>query len=474
MNRLVLALLSLGLALSARAETHYYLVQTIAQQSPRAADRAQAHELARIYDDLAHAAGVDAKLVWSTDPDINAFATEVGGDKIVVVQEGLLAQMDGDRDAVAAVLGHELAHHKCDHIRKGKKKQEGARVLGAILGAVVGAKVGRNAGDLAGAATAAAVGVGASLVALKFNRDQEMEADRLAVGWMIDAGYNPDGMLRLQRKLGELSAGKRQAAIFSTHPTSAKRYEAAQKQIAKLAPPPELLARDVAPLASADALASATAEIKKVEDDRVAQALKIDAPEVAAEALVPVEQVDFDTYAALENQIQFSGDKGKASLLKKNKLNDAQWDNVQGTFSARMTANPALRTRFSVAYFRAAQGPLAAYGRDLADSYEKSQPPQLDPPYPLETGAQIFADMRARGAPQLTDEQEAAAEKEVLKPHGLSYYDFLIAHNWWARKAKVAAASGDTSMLRVYFGLEKAAEKSNVHIGDNVHVGDKH
>src|SRR5689334_19023163 len=181
---LVVALLA---APFARAEVHYYLVDSIAEKSSDADVRAQAHELEKIYADMAKQSGVDAKLIYATDPDINAFATEIGGEKIVVVQEGLLDTMQGDRDAVAAVLGHELAHHKADHIRAGKRKQEGVRVFGAILGAVVGAKVGRHGGDLAGAAAGAAVGVGAGLVALKFNRDQEMEADRLSVGWMIAA-----------------------------------------------------------------------------------------------------------------------------------------------------------------------------------------------------------------------------------------------------------------------------------------------
>ncbi|HJU39072.1 MAG TPA: M48 family metallopeptidase, partial [Tahibacter sp.] len=200
-------LLALTFAASAHA-ADYYLVDTLARQAPEATQRAQARELERIYDDLARASGVDAKLVWSTDPDVNAYATEIDGEKIVVVHEGLLAQLDDDRDAVAATLGHELAHHKADHIKAGRRKQEGVRVLGAILGAVVGAKVGRDSGDFAGAVADTAVGVGAGLVALKFNRSQELEADRLSIGWMIDAGYDPDGMLRLQRELGAMGGSR--------------------------------------------------------------------------------------------------------------------------------------------------------------------------------------------------------------------------------------------------------------------------
>jgi len=216
-----------ALPLAAHAEIHYYFVDSIATQAHKPELRAEAQELEKIYADLEKQSGVEAKLLYSTNPDVNAFATEAGKEheKVVVVQEGLLTLVDSDRDEVAAVLGHELAHHKADHIRQGRKKAEGAHALGTILGAVVGAKLGKGGGAIAGAAIGNA---GGGLLALKFNRDQEMEADRMSVGWMIAAGYNPDGMLRLQKRLGELE-GHSKAAIFSTHPTSAKCYEAAQK-----------------------------------------------------------------------------------------------------------------------------------------------------------------------------------------------------------------------------------------------------
>ena len=462
----------------AETEVHYYLVDAIATQWPKAQGRAEARELEKIYADMEKQSGVDAKLVFSTNLDVNAFATEVGKDKIVVVQEGLLTLMDGDRDAVAAVLGHELGHHKADHIRGGKRKQESVRVFGALLGAVVGAKVGKGTGAAVGVAAGGTVG---GLVALKFNRDQEMEADRLSVGWMIAAGYNPDGMLRLQKRLSELE-GHSKAAIFSTHPTSAKRYEAAQKQIAKLAPPQDLLARPVAPLVGTEALAAAQAELQQAQDARLATALKADAEPVDAAALAPVDKVGFDTFAALQNELLFAGDKGKSRLLAKNHLTDAQLTRMNETFNQRMEDNPALAQRYSADYFRASQGRFAEYGRDLADSYEKGQALKLDPPYPLATGATLFARMRERGAPNLDAAQQAAAERDILKPQGLSYYDFLIAHNWWTRKAKIALLSGDSTVMRSYFGVDKDTEDdaqddeataaaANVHIGNNVHVG---
>jgi Zn-dependent protease with chaperone function len=461
-------------AQSVNADVHYYLVDAIATKSTNADLRAEAHELEEIYADMERQSGVDAKLVWSTNPDVNAFATEVGKEKIVVVQEGLLSMMNGDRDAVAAVLGHELGHHKADHIRAGKRKEEGARVLGTLLGAVVGAKLGKGTGAVAGAAVG---NVGGSLVALKFDRDQEMEADRLSVGWMIAAGYNPQGMLRLQQRLAAMDTHSH-AAILSTHPTSEKRYKAAEQLIAKLSPPQEIVSQPIRPLVGDGELASASAEIKGIEDAQIAKALGASEPP-SSEALAPVQKLSFDSYATLDSQLDFAGSKGRAHVLATNHVTEKQFKQAEEIFGARIERDDALARRYGVDYFRASQGKFANYGRDLADSFEKSQSLHLDPPYPLETASALYAEMQKRGAPAFDDAAQAKAESEVLKPHGLTYYDYVIAHNWWMRKANVAMVSGDGSLMRKYLGLasedddDEKPSQGNVHIGANVHIGGK-
>ena len=454
----------------ASADVHYYLVDSVATKSTDADLRAEARELEKIYADMERVSGVDAKLVWSTNPDINAFATEVGKEKIVVVQEGLLSAMNGDRDAVAAVLGHELGHHKADHIRAGKRKEEGARVLGTLLGAVVGAKLGKGSGAVAGAAVG---NVGGSLVALKFNRDQEMEADRLSVGWMIAAGYNPAGMLRLQQHLAALDP-RSHASILSTHPTSEKRYQAAQQLIAKLSPPTELVSRPIQPLVGDAALASASAEIKGIENERIAEALGASEPSSAV-SLAPILKIGFDTYAAIANQLEFAGPKSKARVFAANHVTQKQYQLASNAFDARMKENPTLTRQYSVAYFRASQGKFATYGHDLADSYEKNQALLLDPPFSIETAAQLYGEMRKRGA--IDDKAaQAKAEAEVLKPRGFTYYDYTIGSLWWSRKASIAALTGDTSLMRRYLAQETGDDGDDddtpktVSTGPGVHV----
>ena len=158
----------------------------------------------------------------------------------------------------------------------------------------------------------------------------------------------------------------------------------------------------------------------------------------------------------------------------------------------RMNDNPALNQRYVIEYLRASQGKLAGHGRDLADSYEHRQALKLEPPYPLETAALLHNRLGelARLDKHRDVAQEAvanAAQSTILKPYGLSYYDFVIADNWWMRKAALALLAGDDRVLRTFEGIgtgtEAAADDdasddtdtdgvdANVQVGNDVQVG---
>jgi len=167
---------------------------------------------------------------------------------------------------------------------------------------------------------------------------------------------------------------------------------------------------------------------------------------------------------------------------------------INATFSMRMTDNPALHQRYYVEYWRASQGKFASHGRDLADSYEHRQALKLEPPYALDTAAVLHSGLgRLAGldGKPLDVEQAAianAAQSTILKPYDLTYYDFLIADNWWMRKAALALLAGDDSVLRRLEGIDTqraaaatddadddddaAAEAAaNVQVGNDVQVG---
>lgn len=457
--------------------TGVYLMKDVAERSEDPVQRAQAQEVQAIYDSLAGYAGVQADLCYSSDLDINAFATETesGKEKLVVIQEGMLNLMKEDRDAVAAVLGHELAHHKLDHIEAGKRKKEGMRAFGAILGAVVGVAVGYDSGSsLAGDLANAAVGAAAGLLVLKFNRNQEMAADRLSLQWTAAAGFNPQGMLRMQKTFAGLGGKKHKSSILSTHPTSVKRYKMAEKLLAKTPPSKELLDRPVTPLVTEEALAtvsssSSSPSSEKAQEERIVTLLE-SAKIPAAALIAPLDkQLSFEKYAALSNELFYLGSSEKSKFLSKNNLTNQQWEKVNKEYQDRVKADSSVSSYYAMFYYRATQGRFAIYGQDLADSYEKGQGlQQQQPPVSIETQLAMHKALKPYETKVLDSAARSEIDKKVLAPFGINYYDYTVSQMWWGRKAKIVALAGDTALLRQMLEAGQHIEiKQGEHISIN-------
>ena len=151
----------------------------------------------------------------------NAFA--LPGGKIFVTA-GLMSRMTNERQ-LAAVLGHEIVHVAAKHGVKGMQRGVGASVLVEIAGAAAGADT--------GAAAKAASQVAASMITMKYGRDDEYQSDKFGMKYMTKAGYNPYGMVELLTillNLSEKEPGSLQE-MFQTHPLSSKRIDAAKSTI---------------------------------------------------------------------------------------------------------------------------------------------------------------------------------------------------------------------------------------------------
>jgi beta-barrel assembly-enhancing protease len=88
------------------------------------------YTLYRVVERLARANGLDNqpwRLAIPQTYDINAFATELN---LLAFYNGLLDQIDGDPDAIACVVGHEMAHHTQKHIPVSTAERE--RILQQI------------------------------------------------------------------------------------------------------------------------------------------------------------------------------------------------------------------------------------------------------------------------------------------------------------------------------------------------------
>jgi predicted Zn-dependent protease len=176
------------------------------------------------------------------DAGINAFVT---GCCNVYVNRGLLVNLNSEAE-LAGVIGHEIGHITARHPARRQ-----ARGVAASLGAMAAAILtGSNAlGQLAN--------IGAQAWMQGYGRENEMEADRLGLKYMVKAGYDPEslGGVFVMFQNGEKFERQRAAAegreprlyhgVFSSHPSPDQREVQAAKGAANIkdAPPDGWLER---------------------------------------------------------------------------------------------------------------------------------------------------------------------------------------------------------------------------------------
>lgn len=149
---------------------------------------------------------------------VNAFA--LPGENIGVYT-GLLKVAE-NRDQLAAVIGHEIAHVIADHGNERMSNQM-AVGLGLQVGSVL---VASQLEDDTAAIAMAALGIGAQVgVLLPYSRVHESESDQLGMDYMAAAGYNPTQAANLWRNMAKVG-GASGPEFLSTHPSPQSRIEA--------------------------------------------------------------------------------------------------------------------------------------------------------------------------------------------------------------------------------------------------------
>lgn len=154
---------------------------------------------------------------------INAFALP-GGQ--IFITRALLDKITRE-DQLAAVLGHEVGHvihrHSAEHMAKGQ--------LGQTLATAFGIGVSDNYNSAQAASYAAQMAN--QMVQMRFSRSDELESDETGIRYMVEAGYDPRGMLELMHILAESSKGSRPPEMLSTHPMPEERIRRIEKLIQK-------------------------------------------------------------------------------------------------------------------------------------------------------------------------------------------------------------------------------------------------
>lgn len=191
------------------------------QITPQSANIAHLIWARQISDRLLVAMGenpADWEIAVFEDSTINAFA--MPGRKIGL--NSAMVELCLSDDELASVIGHEIAHLELRHASERVSQDLAARGLTGLAGS----------GD---AGAARLFGIGATLgVLLPYSRQHEFEADRLALHYMADAGYDPMAAADLWSRMAAQEDRGRTPVFLSTHPADTERVAAIRREAKRL------------------------------------------------------------------------------------------------------------------------------------------------------------------------------------------------------------------------------------------------
>ncbi|MEA1996633.1 MAG: M48 family metallopeptidase [Gemmatimonadota bacterium] len=159
---------------------------------------------------------------------VNAFAMPGG---YCYVHLGLFRQSSSESELMA-VMAHEISHVVHRHSMKRLSQMQ---LAGVLMQAVVGES---------GTVKSIVADLFTSTGMLYYSREAEREADRDGLMTMYRAGYNPQGMVDMFKKLKAAQQGPDPSGwqnLFSTHPMTDERIDNARKLIAQLPAKPGLI-----------------------------------------------------------------------------------------------------------------------------------------------------------------------------------------------------------------------------------------
>ncbi len=167
------------------------------------------------------------------EPSINAFA---GPGGYIGAHTGLFLNSRTESE-LAGVIAHEIAHATQHHMARTFERagQLSIPVAAAMLGAVL---LGVASPD-AGQAALAAVAAGSAQYQINFTRANEQEADRVGIGLLAEAGFDPQGMPSFFERLqvaNRLTDPKNLPEFLRTHPVTVSRIADSRSRVAQLPP----------------------------------------------------------------------------------------------------------------------------------------------------------------------------------------------------------------------------------------------
>lgn len=149
------------------------------------------------------------------DETVNAWCMPGGK---VVFYEGILP-IAANKDGIAAIMGHEIAHAFAKH---GQERMTAGYIqqFGSIAVALGTSDKDPKKQQIFNAA----FGLGSQMGMLKFSRVHESEADKLGMVFMIMAGYQPTEAINVWVRMSKLGKSKT-PEFLSTHPSNETRIK---------------------------------------------------------------------------------------------------------------------------------------------------------------------------------------------------------------------------------------------------------
>ena len=164
----------------------------------------------------------DFLIVVDSRPDapLNAYQTENGRGRPVIVFTQALIAAARNADELAFVLGHEAAHHIRGHIPQTQSSATQGAVLGQIFGRLGGF-------DATGVDTLTRIG--ATVGARRYSKEFELEADELGTIIAARSGYDPVRGAAFFERIPD--PGDR---FLGTHPPNADRIRVVRQTASRL------------------------------------------------------------------------------------------------------------------------------------------------------------------------------------------------------------------------------------------------
>jgi len=172
-----------------------------------------------VSEKMAKVSGIPVQIRINNLPGPNAYVYQQYGTNFISITVKMLNLFGLDEDALANIIGHEMAHIKLSHIEIRKERETISQVASNVVGIALEA-LGVPFGSTISS-------TGTKVITSAYSREEERESDNLGIEWAIKAGYSPCGFVKTFKKIQSIESGS--IPFLASHPITAERIESAIK-----------------------------------------------------------------------------------------------------------------------------------------------------------------------------------------------------------------------------------------------------